>query len=117
MTARFSGQPYERDENPIDERYQARREMDERYTAQILALLTPEQLEAMPRNRGRRGGENRRGEGRSGRRGDRQGSAEFMQQFDTDGDGDISETEREAIRDHFRNQRGQGRGGGGRDDA
>ena len=36
--------------------------------------------------------------------------------FDTDGDGNISESEREAIRDHFRNnggQRGGGNGGSG----
>ena len=60
------------------------------------------------------------GGGREGGRGGFEGGREeFMKRFDADGDGTISESERNAIRDHFRNGGGnsgggQGGGGGGR---
>ena len=41
------------------------------------------------------------------------GREEFLNRFDTDGDGEISESEREAIREHFRGGGGQRGGSGG----
>ena len=80
------------------------------YLELLRGLLTEEQIEALgglkkreardDRGRGgREGGWNRGGNNR----GFGSGREEFMKQFDKDGDGKLSESEREAIRDHFRN--------------
>ena len=110
------------EDDPVDEAYEKRGELDENYMERLEALLTPEQLEELPR-RGRRGGEGRGGEGRGGMGGGMGGGGNFdinqmpaevreriLERFDSDGDGELSETEMEEMRDRFR---GGGRGGGG----
>jgi hypothetical protein len=112
------------EDDPVDEAYEKRGELDENYMERLEALLTPEQLEQLPR-RGRRGGEGRGGggggEGRGGMGGGNfdinQMPAEvrerILERFDTDGDGDLSETEMEEMRERFRGGGRGGRGGGG----
>ncbi len=112
---RMAGGSSERAESPIRKAEDARNKIEENYLEQLRMLLTDEQIEALGglkkredrdrRSQGTRGdaGSDRggRGEGFGG------GREEFMNRFDKDGDGTISESEREAIREHFRN-------GGGR---
>jgi hypothetical protein len=122
---RMTGGSSERVESPIQKVEEDKRAIEENYLDQLRMLLTEEQIEAL-------GGLNKREErsrergGWGGDRNDRdrgpggQGNREaFMKQFDTDGDGNLSESERDAIRDHFRNggsapgsSRGGGQGGG-----
>ena len=80
-------------------------------------LETNEERDEARRNENAESGRGNRGGGWGGSEGGRE---EFMNRFDKDGNGEISESEREAIRDHFRSMRdqngGQGfgnRGGGG----
>lgn len=112
MVARMSGERVDRPSDPVREAYNERNELDEKYLELLKALLTEEQFESLPGvNRRGRGGE--RGDGGFGRRGGFGGdNAEFMNQFDADGDGQISDEEREAIREYFRQQRDQGGFGG-----
>jgi len=123
---RMSGTTSERPESPIRKAEDNRRSTEDNYLEQLRMLLTPEQIEALgglqtrsERNaeRGERGnwGSDRDRGGNRGFEGGREG---FMNRFDTDGDGTISESEREAIRNHFRNggglHGGQSDMGGGR---
>lgn len=116
FSARMTGISSERVESPIRKAEDGRRAIEENYLEQLRMLLTEEQIETL-------GGLQSRQQQREGRqRGDRDASRDrdsnrgggfeggreaFMKQFDKDGDGTISESERDAIRDHFRN------GGGG----
>ena len=110
------------DDDPVDEAYDKRRELEESYMDRLEGLLTPEQLEAMP-GRSRRGG-GERGGGRGGERGGGGGwdinqmpeevRERMLERFDTDGDGELSESEMEEIRNRFRGGGGGGEGRGGR---
>jgi hypothetical protein len=120
-------------DDPIRERFDERDELDRRYRPQLEALLTEEQIEELPRLRERRGAGQFRARGDGGAGGDDAARAErrqrMMQLFDKDGDGELNDEEREAVRDYFRTlrrQRGDGEpgnrpgrrrgGGGGGDD-
>ena len=116
FSARMTGGSTERAESPIRKAEEDRRTIEDTYLEQLRMLLTEEQIEALggletreqrqvDRNSWRDSGRNRD----SGHSGGFEGGREaFMNRFDADGDGTISESEREAIRDHFRG------GGGGR---
>lgn len=90
------------EDDPIRALYQSRSELDDRYRASLESVLTPEQIEQLPQ---------RRGGGRGGAGGNEDFRARMMERFDTDGDGELSDTEREAAREAMREMRG---GGGGR---
>jgi hypothetical protein len=85
-----------------------RNRVDERYVEQLKALLTPEQQEALPAQRGGRGGG---GGGWGGMGASEEQRAEFMKRFDKDGDGELSDEERQSMIEEFRGGRG-GQGGG-----
>ncbi len=99
------------DEDPYREGMDDRTRIDERYVEQLRALLTPEQQEALPTQRGGRGG----GGGGWGGGASEEQRAEFMKRFDKDGDGELSEEERQSMIEEFRGGRGGqgGRGGEG----
>ena len=112
------------EENPVREAYDERGELDTSYFDRLSALLTPEQLEELPASRG-----SRRGGGGRGERGERGGGGSqnfdmdrmpeqvrerLVERYDTDGDGELSESEMEAVREQFRGRGGrEGRGGPG----
>jgi len=118
FAARMTGGSSERPESPIQIAEEGKRAIEDNYLEQLRMLLTEEQIEALgglqkreerSRDRNERGGdrENRNHDRGPGGQGDREA---FMNQFDKDGDGNLSESERDAIRDHFRNG-GGGQGG------
>jgi len=96
-----------------DDRYREgmdeREEAEERYVEQLRGMLTPEQQEALPERRGRGG----RGGGWGGMGMSEERRAEFMKRFDTDGDGELSDEERQKMIETFRNGGGRGGEGGG----
>ncbi len=96
------------EEDPIRQAYSARDEMDAMYRMMLEELLTPEQAASLPQPR-------QRGRGQGGQRGGGEQRQQIMQQFDKDGDGELSEEERAAIREYFEQMRQQGGGRGGRD--
>ena len=123
---RMTGGSSERPESPIRKAQDDRRKIEDNYLEQLKLLLTPEQLEALggldarsqrgqrddQRNRDRDNGDRDRGQRNFGN--DRE---EFMQRFDKNGDGTIDESERQEIREFFRNgggDRGGNRGGSDR---
>jgi hypothetical protein len=100
------------EEDPYREGMDNRNRVDERYVEQLKALLTPEQQEALPAQRGGRGGG---GGGWGGMGASEEQRAEFMKRFDKDGDGELSDEERQSMIEEFRGGRGgQGGGQGGR---
>ena len=126
---RMTGGSSERVESPIQKAEEGKRAIEDNYLEQLRMLLTEEQIEALgglnkredrTGDRWNRGGDRNdrdRDRGSGGQSGNREA---FMNQFDTDGDGNLSESERDAIRDHFRNggggpgsSRGGGNGGQG----
>ncbi|MBC8309190.1 MAG: hypothetical protein H8E83_01595 [Planctomycetes bacterium] len=117
---RMSGGSSERAESPIRKAEEDRQKIEDNYLAQLRMLLTEEQMEALGGlkkreerdNRGNRDSADRgsRGSDRGGFEGGREA---FMERFDKDGDGTISESERDAIREHFRNGGGRDGTGGG----
>jgi len=123
--SRISGSDSERAESPIRKAEENRDKIEENYLEQLRLLLTEEQIEELgglkkrePRENRWRGDRGDRGDRGNQRGGDR---AAFMQQFDKNGDGEISDSEREGIREHFRNGGGPpggnnagNRGGGNR---
>lgn len=122
---RMIGASSDRAESPIRKAQDDRRKIEDNYLEQLKLLLTPEQIEALgglnARQRGQLGdrwGGNRDNadRDRGGQRGMEGGREQFMERFDSNGDGTIDESEREQIRDHFRNGGGGpsagGRGGG-----
>jgi len=120
FASRMSGVNSERPESPIRKAEENKQTIEESYLEQLRLLLTEEQIEELgglekrqPREDRRRSWQNDRGD-RNQRRGGFEGGREaFMERFDTNGDGEISESEREGIREHFRNGGGPpGRGGG-----
>ncbi len=118
---RMVGGSSEQTDSPIQKAEEGKRAIEETYLEQLRMLLTEEQIEALGglqtrAERRESGQRDREAGGRDSNRGFEGGREEFMKRFDTDGDGNISESEREAIRDHFRNnggQRGGGNGGSG----
>jgi hypothetical protein len=124
---RMMGGSNERTENPIQIAEAAKQTIEDNYLELLRGLLTEEQIkelgglekrnprESRQRDRGRNRGAGQDNRGGSGGFGG--GREEFMNRFDKDGNGEISEEERQAIRDYFRNgggQRGGGSDGGGR---
>ena len=116
---RMTGGSSERAASPIQEAEEGKRVIEENYLEQLRMLLTEEQIEALGglqkrEARGEGGQRGADGGGREGGRGGFEGGREeFMKRFDADGDGTISESERNAIRDHFRNGGGDSGGGQG----
>ena len=100
-------EPEEDSFDPVQDAMDGRNQIDERYMRSLESLLTPEQFESIAGRRGRDGQQ----EGRRGGR-DREGFSreEFMKRFDRNGDGELDDEERAAMREQFR----QRRGGGGR---
>ena len=129
FSQRMSGGSSERAESPIRIASNAKSAIEDNFISQLKMLLTEEQIKTLggletneERDEARRNENAESGRGnRGGGWGDSGGGREeFMNRFDKDGNGEISESEREAIRDHFRSMRdqngGQGfgnRGGGG----
>jgi len=103
------------DDEEVDEAEDRRRAMEEDYVSRLEALLTPEQLEQLPR-RGRRGGSEGGGWGGMGggnfdiNQMPEQVRERILERYDSDGDGELSESELESMREQFR---GGGRGGRG----
>ncbi|MCA9292062.1 MAG: hypothetical protein KDA25_13100, partial [Phycisphaerales bacterium] len=100
--ARMNGERPDRPENPVMDAYRERDAIAEPYIEQLRGLLSPEQFDELPQARGRGGrgqGQGQQGNGGGGRGGGNftaEQRQQFMQRFDTDGDGELSETEREA---------------------
>jgi hypothetical protein len=121
FASRMTGGSSERVESPIQKAEDDRRTIENNFLEQLRLLLTEEQIESLggletrEQRRSDRGGDRNanRDDRRGNDRGFEGGREEFMKQFDKDGDGTLSESEREAIRDHFRN--GGVHGGGGSD--
>ncbi len=91
----------EEEENPIRSAFQARSDLDLRYRAQLDALLTPEQVARLPQAVDRRPP----GPPESDERGDRvERRRRLLERFDEDGDGQLSDQEREKAREFFRNR-------------
>jgi hypothetical protein len=115
---RMSGGSSERAVSPIREAEDARGIIEDSYLEQLKMLLTEEQIEALggletrkerSNNRDREGsGAGRNGEDGAGRGGFGGGREEFLKRFDKNGDGEINEDERNAIREYFRSNRGGG---------
>ena len=116
----MSGGSSERTESPIRVAGDAKTAVEDNYITQLKMLLTEEQIKALgglETNEERN--EARSREARDSGRGNRdrgsggfQGREDFMQRFDQDGNGEISDSEREAIREHFRSMREQNGGQG-----
>ena len=119
---RMTGQTSDREENPIQQIEEAKRDIADNYLELLRGLLTEEQIKELGGLEKRTPREERnRDRGwstsdRSNNRGFDGGREEFMKRFDKDGNGEISDKEREEIRDYFRNAHGGGdRGGRGGD--
>jgi hypothetical protein len=107
--------------------FEQRSDVGERYLERLRALLTPEQIERLPRTRGQGGARGGFGGGQGGAEG-MQGMLErlpeeqrrqLLQAVDRNGNGQIDEDEREGLRQYmreqfsnFRNNAGGGGGGG-----
>lgn len=100
------------EEDPYREGMDERGRVDERYVEQLKALLNPEQQEALPAQRGGRGGGGGGGGGWGGASEEQR--AEFMKRFDKDGDGELSDEERQSMIEEFRGGQGGQGGQGGR---
>jgi hypothetical protein len=104
--ARMAGERPQRvrEEDPIREAFAERTELDQKYRNRLEDLLTPEQVGMLPQRR-------QQGEGRRGDRfgfggaGAEERRARMLERFDTDGDGELSEQERDAMREQFRQWR------------
>lgn len=95
---------------PIPAAFAKRNEMGDRYLEQLKAQLTPEQWSKLPASRREAEAEDAdgqpRGAGRDRRGARGQANREAMiRQFDTDGDGVLSEEERAAMRERLRERR------------
>lgn len=109
FASRMSGGQSERAESPIRKAEDNRRKVEESYLEQLRLLLTEEQIESLGGLEARQPREDRGSWGRDrGNRddhggGNSAGREAFMQRFDKNGDGNIDDTEREQIREFFRN--------------
>lgn len=118
---RMTGGSSERPESPIREAENAKRVIEDSYLEQLKMLLTEEQIEALggletskerETNRDREGRGARGDDSGRGRGGFEGGREEFMKRFDKNGDGELSDEERDAIREHFRGGGDRPSGGG-----
>jgi hypothetical protein len=112
--ARREGREADDIEDPIRDAYEDRTALELRYRRQLEELLTPEQVALLPSPpREREEGDGWfGGPGRRGPRGDRwqgQREARMLERFDRDGDGQLSDEEREEAREA---RRGRPFGGG-----
>ena len=105
--------------DPIRDAFRDRGEMDQRYRTRLEALLSAEQVAQLPppgrpeRERGAFGeGRDRSGRGFRGGEGREDFRRRMVERFDRDGDGVLSDEEREAARESFGGRRGGRRGGG-----
>ena len=100
------GRDRDRDEfDPVRKSFENRNEIDERYLLTLKGMLSPDQYESVA---------GRRGRGQGGQWGEGGFSREnFISQFDKDGDGELNDEEREAVRESMRERFGGGRGGNG----
>ena len=108
MEGDWSGR--DREDTPLDEATQRRSDVDQEYIEALTDLLGEERASELPGMRSRERGNSgwQRGGGGEDREAMRQ---QFMKRFDANGDGEISDEEREAIREAFQNNRGGNRGG------
>lgn len=99
------------EEDPIQRGFRVRSEMGQRYIQQLQGLLTPEQWAKLPKNNGRDQ------EGDRAKRNDRPdlplppGQEAILKMFDSNGDGVLDATEREALREHVRSGQRPGTSG------
>ena len=107
--------------DPMREVFEQRSDVGERYLERLRALLTPEQIERLPRTRGQGGARGGFGGGQGGAEG-MQGMLErlpeeqrrqLLQAVDRNGNGQIDEDEREGLRQSMRDQFNNVRNGGG----
>ena len=92
-----------REDDPMGEAMDARRELDRSYRERLESLLTPEQIEQLPATRRGRGG------GQFA-----QMREQALERFDKDGDGELSSEERREMMETIRSEGGfGGRGGRG----
>ncbi len=118
FASRMTGGTSERAESPIQKSEEAKQVIEDNYIEQLKMLLTEEQIETLGGLEKRKPRDERRNNWGSGRDSDRGGSGgfggseEFMKRFDKDGNGEISDSEREQIREYFRNGGGPGGFGG-----
>ncbi len=107
---------FDEDGDPVRDAFDARGELDEVYLERLRDILGEERMAELPRSgRGARRGEwgDRGFGGPHGFDGDRDAMRQqFMQRFDTDGNGEIDDAEREKIGQFFREMR-EGGGFGG----
>ncbi|MHC4990904.1 MAG: coiled-coil domain-containing protein [Planctomycetota bacterium] len=114
------------DDDPIDEAYRSRRQMEDRYRDQLESLLPPEEAAQLPApaddtrqrwQRGAWGGQRPEGQrpspARTGTPSLQQRRADMRKEFDRNGDGVLDEQEREAARRALRERQSQGGGDGG----
>lgn len=109
------------EEDPMRPVFEQRNDLGERYMERLRALLTPEQIERLPRTRGQGGARGGFGsaEGMQGMldRLPEEQRRQIMQAVDRNGNGRIDEDEREALgqymREQFNNFRNNGGGGEG----
>jgi hypothetical protein len=108
----FEGGP----QNPMQDSMQRRGELGRAYRQRLEGLLTPEQVEALPRQRGR-GGQMAGGAGGGGWQMGEEARAEMIRRFDRDGDGELSAEERREMMRVLREEMGEGMGQRGGDGA
>ena len=105
FASRMTGGTSERAESPIQKSEEAKQVIEDNYIEQLKMLLTEEQIETLGGLEKPKPRDERRNNWGSGRE-------EFMKRFDKDGNGEISDSEREQIREYFRNGGGPGGFGG-----
>ena len=112
----LAGESMERDDDSIgdqlNETYRARYDSGKSYLEQLAMILTEEQYASLPGTDERftRGRRNGRGWDRGG-----ENYQEMMKQYDKNGDGELDDEERDALRQQMRERfNGGGRGGEGR---
>ncbi len=97
-----------RDENdPVEKAMSDRRDLDERYANQLKGLLREDQVALLPerRQRGGRGGFGGGGPGGGGWQNmSPEQQKEVLKRFDTNGDGQLDDTERQSMIESFRRQ-------------
>jgi hypothetical protein len=105
----------QREADPIRVVFEKRDELDDAYLEQLRSLLGEELVATLPGGKKRedRGERGRGGFGGPGGGDPEARRAAFMKQFDANGNGEIDESERQAIREHFRGMGGWGGGRGG----
>jgi hypothetical protein len=109
FAARFQGEDRDRPrpDERLDELFEQRQGVDDRFRTQLESLLTPDQVAQLPETR----------QARAARRQaeQQQRREEFMSRFDANGDGELDADERRAIGEAMRQGRGRGGDGGNQD--